>query len=146
MSQRTLNGTIALDRLIHVPMEKKGKDGKPVKGIFIPLKHNLLEEVSYQTQSGPVNEIQLPVRIIVKSETDDRGQDGFISKAIGSKEYKAASAEKQAQYKDYNNEETKKLTPILGNIKDFSGGGAPANQNQAASAEVIDADEDDLPF
>lgn len=145
MSQRTLNGTIALDRLKHVIMEKKGKSGM-IKGIFIPLEVNKLEEVSYDTRDGKVNEIQLPVRVIVKSESDDKGQDGFISKAIGSKTYKAASPELQQQYKDYNNEETKSLTPILGNIKDFSSGGGQANQSQAASSEVVNADDDDLPF
>ena len=66
MSQRTLNGTIALDRLITVIMTKKNKAGQPIKGIFIPLELNKLEEVSYETQGGMVNEIQLPIRVIVK--------------------------------------------------------------------------------
>lgn len=145
MSQRILNGTIALDRLIHVKMEKKGKSGM-VKGIFIPLEANKLEEHSYQSQNGEVNEIQLPVRIIVKSESDSRGQDGFIAKAIGSKTYKAATKEEQEAFKDSSNEETKKITPILGNIKDFSSGGAPQkNQSNAVSDETFD-ENDDLPF
>jgi len=146
MSQRTLNGTIALDRLITVIMTKKNKAGEAIEGIFIPLEINKLEKVSYETQGGTVNEIQLPIRVIVKETSDAKGQDGFIAKAIGSKTYKAASSAEQELFKDYNNEETKKLTPILGNIKDFSGGGAKANNSQMASAEVVDADEDDLPF
>jgi len=146
MSQRTLNGTIALDRLITVMMTKKNKAGEAIEGIFIPLEINKLEEVSYETQGGTVNEIQLPIRVIVKETSDAKGQDGFIAKAIGSKTYKAASSAEQELFKDYNNEETKKLTPILGNIKDFSGGGAKANNSQIASAEVVDADDDDLPF
>ena len=146
MSQRTLNGTIALDRLISVIMTKKNKAGQPIKGIFIPLELNKLEEVSYETQSGMVNEIQLPIRVIVKETSDAKGQDGFITKAIGSKTYKAATSAEQELFKDYTNEETKKLTPILGNLKDFSGGGVKANNTQIASADVVDADEDDLPF
>jgi hypothetical protein len=146
MSQRTLNGTIALDRLITVMMTKKNKAGEAIEGIFMPLEINKLEKVSYETQGGTVNEIQLPIRVIVKETSDAKGQDGFIAKAIGSKTYKAASSAEQELFKDYNNEDTKKLTPILGNIKDFSGGGAKENNSQMASAEVVDADEDDLPF
>ena len=146
MSQRTLNGSIALDRLITVMIKKKNKAGEVIEGIFIPLELNKLEKVSYETQGGKVNEIQLPVRVIVKETSDAKGQDGFITKAIGSKTYKAATSAEQELFKDYNNEETKKLTPILGNIKDFSGGGAKANNSQMASAEMVDADEDDLPF
>ena len=146
MSQRTLNGTIALDRLITVMMTKKNKEGKSIEGIFIPLEINKLEKVSYEAQGGMVNEIQLPIRVIVKETSDAKGQDGFISKAIGSKTYKAATSAEQQLFKDYTNEETKKLTPILGNLKDFSGGGAKANNSQIASAEMVDADEDDLPF
>jgi hypothetical protein len=146
MSQRTLNGTIALDRLISVMMKKKNKAGEIIEGIFIPLELNKLEKVSYETQSGTVNEIQLPIRVIVKDTSDAKGQDGFITKAIGSKTYKAATSAEQEAFKDYNNEATKKLTPILGNIKDFSGGGAKANNTQVVSDDVVDADNDDLPF
>ena len=127
-------------------MKKKNKAGEVIEGIFIPLELNKLEEVSYQTQSGMVNEIQLPIRVIVKDSSDAKGQDGFITKAIGSKTYKAATSAEQQLFKDYSNPETQKLTPILGNIKDFSGGGAKANNSQMASAEMVDADEDDLPF
>lgn len=146
MSQKTLVGSIALDRLIHVKMEKKGKSGM-VKGLFIPLEANKLEEHSYQLKDGTrVNEIQLPVRVIVKDEQDKFGQNGFIAKAIGSKTYKAATSEQQEAFKDSNNEETKKLTPILGNVKDFSSGGAPQqNQSNAVSDETFD-ENDDLPF
>lgn len=145
MSQKTLVGSIALDRLIHVKMEKKGKSGM-VKGLFIPLEANKLEEHSYDSKNGQVNEIQLPVRVIVKDEQDKYGQNGFIAKAIGSKTYKAATKEEQEAFKDSNNEETKKMTPILGNVKDFSSGGAPQqNQSNAVSDETFD-ENDDLPF
>jgi len=79
MSQRTLNGTIALDRLISVMMKKKNKAGQVIEGIFIPLELNKLEKVSYDTQGGKVNEIQLPIRVIVKETSDAKGQDGFIT-------------------------------------------------------------------
>lgn len=144
MSQKTLVGSIALDRLIHVKMEKKGKSGM-VKGLFIPLDANKLEEHSYDSQNGKVNEIQLPVRVIVKDEQDKYGQNGFIAKAIGSKTYKDATDEEKKAFGDSSNEETKKLTPILGNVKDFSSGGAKQNQSNAVSEETF-GENDDLPF
>lgn len=136
MSQKTLVGSIALDRMISVKMTKKGKDGQPVEGIFIPIEKNKLEVNDYG--------IQLPVRVIYKEETDDKGQNGFISKSIGSTTFKNASEEQKAQWKNYDNEETKALTPILGNIKDF--GASTQSTSEVAKAEPIDADEDDLPF
>ncbi len=144
MSQRILNGTIALDRLVHVKMEKQGKNGK-VKGLFIPLDANKLEEKSYETKNGKVNEIQMSVRLIVKDQTDDRGQDGFIAKALGSESYKAMSDEDKEALKDNSSELSKRLSPILGNIKDFNKSGQPQDQSNAVSDETFD-ENDDLPF
>lgn len=137
MSQKTLVGSIALDRMISAKVSLKGKDGKKVEGIFIPIEKNKLEVNDYG--------IQLPIRIIYKEETDDKGQNGFVTKSIGSETFKAASKEQQEEWRDYKNEKTKELTPILGNIKDF-GASATTQKSQVATAEPIDADEDDLPF
>jgi hypothetical protein len=137
--QKTLIGSIALDRLISVKMTKNGKDGKPVEGLFIPIEVNKLEVNDYG--------IQMPVRVLYNPTQDSKGQNGFISKSIGSVTYKAASTEQQAAYKDYNNEATKLLTPILGNLKDFSSGSSSANvKSKVVSGPVVDADHDDLPF
>ena len=147
MSQRILNGNLALNRLINVKMKKKGKSGKEVTGLFIPIDANYLEENTYETRDGKVTDINIPVRVIVKDETDSKGQDGFVTKAIGAKTFKEATSEKQEFFKDYQNEEMQKVTPILGNIKDFSNSSAmqPKNDN-SVSNEVVDADDDDLPF
>lgn len=133
--QKTLSGTIALDRLICVKMKKKNKKGKTITGLFIPIEQNLLDEDDYG--------IHLPVRIIYKPEQDDKKQNGFIAKTIGSKRWKEADEEQQEEWKDYENKETKKQTPILGNIKDWSSGGG--SQSQMASDEILEED-DDLPF
>lgn len=132
-NQKTLSGTIALDRLICVKMKKKGKKGM-VEGLFIPIEQNLLDEDDYG--------IHLPIRIIYKPEQDDNKQNGFIAKTIGSSRWKEASDKQQKKWKDYENEKTKAQTPILGNIKDW---GSESSQSQMASTEVLDED-DDLPF
>jgi hypothetical protein len=126
-TQKRLSGSIALTKLQHVMMEKKGKSGM-VKGLFIPLDANLLAE-----KDGAV---YIPVNITVKEEQDQYGQNGFISKTIDSKIWKEMS--------DAEKEESKKLTPILGNIKDWSGGSAADTSGAAASGVV--PEDDDLPF
>ena len=103
---------------------------------MIPIKQNNLEVDEYG--------IHLPIRIIYRPIQDDKKQNGFISKAIGSETYKAASEDQKAAWKDFDNEETKKQTPILGNVKDWSSSG-PATSN-VAQAPAVDPDSDDLPF
>lgn len=137
-----LSGQISLTRMTHVIMEKKGKGGKKVRGLFIPIEKNLLEEIEYETKDkGKVKEVVIPVSIVVKPETDDRGQDGFIGKNVPNEIYKNASDKEKEDFKQY--------TPILGNLKDWSrGGGSSAPQvSDAGGGEVFDADsDDDLPF
>ena len=146
MSNTILKGSIALNRLIHAKAKKKNKAGEMIDVLIIPIKANCLEENTYETRDGKVTDINIPVNIVIKSETDDRGQDGFIAKNIGSTVQKAASKEQQEAWKDNSNEETKKVTPILGNIKDWNKSAAPSNMSQQVNDSPIDADEDDLPF
>lgn len=146
MSQRTLNGNIALNRLKHVRAKKKNKSGEEIEVLIIPIEANKLEKSTYKTKNGEVTDVNLPLRIIVRSDTDDKGQDGFIAKNIGSKTYKNSTEEEKKAFADFDNDETKKLKPILGNIKDFSKSENTVIQNQAISNEIIDADDDDLPF
>lgn len=128
MSQRRLSGSIALTKLIHVPMEVTGKSGNKVKGIFIPIPQNHLFE-------GKEGALYANINVVIKDEEDQYGQHGFISQTVDSKIYKAAT--------DTEKEEFKKL-PILGNLKDFSGGGN--DSSGAASTNVFTPDSDDLPF
>lgn len=128
MTNRNFSGSLALSKLKHVVMEKKGKSGM-IKGIFIPIAANNLVE-------GKEGAVYMPCRVVTKAEEDTYGQHGFISQSVDSTVYKNAS--------DDQKEEFKKL-PILGNIKDFGGGGDAAAASGAASNNVLTED-DDLPF
>lgn len=122
MSNRNLNGSIALTKLPQsVIIEKKGKSGI-IRGIFLPIEGNHLTE-----KDGAV---YMDVRVTVRGETDQYGQNGFISKGVPSEVYKSL--------KD-TPDELKAAQPILGNIKDFS-----ASSNTAPVETV--SEDDDLPF
>lgn len=122
MSNRNLNGSIALTKLAQsVILEKKGKSGI-VRGIFLPIDGNHLTE-----KDGAV---YMDVRVTVREETDQYGQNGFISKGLPSDVYKSLKETPDA---------LKAAQPILGNIKDFS------MQGNAAPVATVD-DDDDLPF
>jgi len=122
MSNRNLNGSIALTKLAQsVILEKKGKSGI-VRGIFLPIDGNHLTE-----KDGAV---YMDVRVTVREETDQYGQNGFISKGLPSEVYKSLKETPDA---------LKAAQPILGNIKDFS------LQGNAAPVQTVD-DDDDLPF
>lgn len=136
--QKILTAQIALNRLMHVKMKKKGKDGKDVIGLFIPIEANALETRKYETQSGEVTDVILPVRIIYKPQQDDKKQNGFIAKSIPSSIYKAKKDD------DNFDEFQKKQQPILGNVKDWDSTPAPVN-NDVGEKEVY-SDDDDLPF
>ena len=120
---KNYSGSIALTKLKHVVRKSK----KGAKIIVIPVEENYLVE-------GKDNAFYMPVRVITKAEEDQYGQHGFVSQSVDSKVYNAASEEEK--------EEFKKL-PILGNIKDFSGGG---NDSSGAADNEIEASDDDLPF
>lgn len=129
MSQRRLSGSIALTKLIHVRMEVTGNSGNKVPGIFIPTEQNNLVK-------GKEGALYMNINVVTKTEEDQYGQHGFISQTVDSKVYKTATDEQK--------EEFKKL-PILGNLKDFSGGGGNDNSG-AASDNVFTPESDDLPF
>ena len=133
MSQeKQLNGTIALDKLICAKVTSKNGN----ECLMIPIKQNNLEVDDYG--------IHLPIRMIYRPIQDDKKQNGFITKAIGSKTYNAASEEQKALWKDFKNPETKAQTPILGNIKDWSS--TSPQTSQVAQGAAVDPDTDDLPF
>lgn len=137
MSNRRFLGSLALSKLIHVEMEKKGKNGM-VKGIFIPYEAN--DIVLGKADENGKQPAYMPIQVVLKPQQDDKGQDGFISKSIDSKTYKAFS--------DAEKEKSKERTPILGSFKDFSGGDSSADTaGDAGNGKTFNADEDDdLPF
>ena len=130
MSDKTLSGSIALTKLIHVKIKsKKGADC-----LMIPIEANLLET---DANGG----VYIPVRVITKDQQDQYGQNGFIAKSIGSKHYKAADQAQRDKWKA----DGKEITPILGSIKDFTGGGSQ-DASSGAAAEGTFTEDDDLPF
>lgn len=100
-----------------------------IKGIFIPIEANLLTE-----KDGAV---YMSVNVRVKQEQDEYGQNGFIAKTTDSKIWK--------ELDEAGKKEAEKLSPILGNIKDWSGEGGGNDTSGAASNKPVN-DEDDLPF
>lgn len=131
---KRLSGSIALTKLVHVRMKKKGKGGKEIDGLFIPIDLNILERV---TLKDGTEAVYMPVNVFVKSEQDERGQNGFISKTVDTKTWKAMS--------DEDKESSKEKSPIMGNIKDFSQSTSGDDAAGAASGETFD-ENDDLPF
>ncbi|RQO79172.1 hypothetical protein DBR40_05485 [Pedobacter sp. KBW01] len=129
MSERTLSGSVALTKLTHVIMDKKGKDGQMVKCIVIPIEANGLETKD--------KAVYLGIRATVKDETDQYGQNGFISKTV-------KRDKKWSEMSDTEKEAEKALTPILGNLKDFAISGN--NDAAGAAAPGVVAEDDDLPF
>ena len=123
---RRLDGSIALSKLEHVIMNKKGKKGK-VKCLVIPIKKNYLFE-------GKDGAVYLNVRVNLKDKEDQYGQHGFIGQQVPSDIYKAAS----------DKEKEKMKTPILGGLKDWE---FSSSSNDASGSAGGDVDEgDDLPF
>mgnify|MGYP003607369762 CR=1 FL=1 len=138
MSQKNLGGSLALTKLIHVKMNVKGKDKQDVLGMFIPFDANKL--VIGEPDENNNSAVYLPIRVIYKTEADDKGQNGFIAKSLPSEVYKEMATT------DAGKQLANTLTPILGSIKDFTdGNNASADTGGAASTEVF-SPEDDMPF
>lgn len=127
-TDKDLSGSIALTKLVHVMMDKKGKDGNLVRGIFIPINANMLVEKDKAVYMG--------IKVKVKSEADQFGQNGFIAKTTDSSIWKTLD--------EAGKEEAKKISPILGNIKDFAAGSA--NDAAGAASPNVVSEDDDLPF
>lgn len=128
MSNRSLSGSIALSKLAHVVQKSK----KGAKCIVIPLNLNHIDEV--KLESGKTA-YYLNVRVLLRSEKDQYGQDGFISHQVSTEKYKAATDTQKEAFKNLE---------ILGNIKDFSGGGAETTNDAGDGKEFEEGD--DLPF
>ncbi|MCP4651731.1 MAG: hypothetical protein GY853_16840 [PVC group bacterium] len=127
MSRKWYSGSIALSALTSVVTTKTGKDGKPVKGLFIPLDKNHITE--YKNDNG--SKLELHVRVGMMEEADERKQIAMITHTVNGETYKAASEDEKAGFK--------KL-PILGNLFDWS------NQGSTEPAVQEVPEEEDLPF
>jgi len=122
MTQKNYSGSIALTKLKSALITTK----KGNRAIIIPLEENYLIE-----KDGAV---YLPLNVVVKSETDQYGQNGFIGQTLPTEKYKELGKDKA---KELN-------LPILGNIKDFSTSNDSENVTEVQGK--VDPESDDLPF
>lgn len=122
-------GSIALSKLKHVLMEKKGQSGM-VKGIFIPIEANGLVE-------GKEGAVYANIGGKIHDESDKYENDGFIS-------FKFNSGKKWSDMTEDEKKQSQDLSPILGNIKLQGGGGGSDNSGAASSGTV--GEDSELPF
>lgn len=130
MAEKQFTGSLALSKLKHVILEKKGKIGT-IKGIFIPIEANKLTE-------GKEGAVYMGIRGVIKDEKDQYENNGWIASSpnMGKKWNDLSDAEK---------EESKALSPILGNVKVW-GSDNSSNDNTGSAASGTLSDDDDLPF
>lgn len=119
-----ITGSINLASLHYVVMEKRGQSGM-VKGLFIPIEKNHLQEHS----SGGV---YLNVVAFEMKEPKDYATH-IVKQSFTKKEREALG------------EDVIKELPILGNLKTTANAPA-AVDNDAGDGKVFDAETDDLPF
>ena len=120
-------GSINLEALIHVKKQMKTQDGRMVDVLIIPVEANQLYPGEKSTSAN--------IRIRLHDKKDQYGNDGFIAKTDSIKplfgegvKYIDLTAEQQ--------EQLKKLSPILGNIK--------ASEQSVTNNEVKDTFENEL--
>lgn len=134
MSQdKFLTGSVELTKLICVKTTRKGKDGKDVVGLFIPLELNHIEEIVKKEEGKEdvaTGRYILNVRVNYKPEPNTYGQNGFIAKSLPTEIYKANKEDKEFLNKNQ---------PILGNIKEWT------SIDNTEPPVTVDED-DSLPF
>lgn len=130
MAEKQFTGSLALSKLKHVILEKKGKTGT-IKGIFIPIEANKLTE-------GKEGAVYMGIRGVMKDEKDQYKNNGWIASSPN-------MGKKWSDLSDAEKEESKALSPILGNVKVW-GSDNSSNDNTGAAASGALSDDDDLPF
>jgi len=125
MSQKNYSGSLALTKMkCAIITTKKGN-----KAILLPIDENYLTE-----KDGAV---YLNIGVVTRDEPDQYGQNGFVSHKLSTEKYKELGAEKAKEVQ----------LPILGNIKDFSSGGAGDSAGATqVQGEVNPEESDDIPF
>ena len=116
-----IGGKINLSKLVSVITTRKGKDGKEIEGIFIPIANNHL----FKSDKGNVY-----LDIIAFDLKDTSQGDTHLVKQSLPKDVREAMPD-----------EEQKAQPIIGNLKtNLSGGGS------GEEAAVEAGPDDDLPF
>ena len=138
MAKKNLTTSIALSKLVHVEMVKKNKEGKEIKGMFIPydLNHLTLGKPDETTQKQAV---YLNARIVYNSDKDQYENNGFIAKSLSKEDYEKLKDNEAAR---------NEATPILGAVREWlSDGTAQDAAGDVGEGNVFNGDDDDdLPF
>lgn len=132
-----ITSKINLTKLIHIRMTKKGKDGNPVEGIFIPIDKNNLKR---STKEG-YNNVYLDL-VAFKLKTPNKNDSGNIVQTHLVKQ----SLDKETR--EAMSEQEKNDQPIIGglaNYDDFTGE-REDEANDAGGGKVYEEEDDDLPF
>jgi hypothetical protein len=132
-------GKLNLTKLTHVRMSKKGKDGNPVEGIFIPIDKN---ELKRSTKEGYDNVyldiVAWPLKEPQRNDNGNLSQTHLVKQSL------------DKERREQMTEEEKNNQPIIGNLIDFEKYGSPQEEkpNDVGGGQVYDADEEDdgLPF
>ncbi len=123
-------GTVALTKFKSAVISVNNKQGKPVRGVFIPIDANHLYEGNKHVYAS--------VGLILH-DRDEYENDGFISQQVSADVFKKADDQ---QKEEFNN------LPILGNFK--KSGVDSGSDDFDANPKVIPDDDqdnaDDLPF
>lgn len=135
---RNIFASIALTKLKNYILKINLKDGKPVKGIFIPIdpqNPNFLVK-------GREEKYYLNVKIYLRDDEDQYGNIGYIAHQAPSEIYKNATDQEKKKIQELE---------ILGNIKEFTNNDNSGNMGTKTltqKPEVISGadDTDDLPF
>lgn len=128
---KSFYGSIALSKLKHVILEKKGKSGM-VKGIFIPFEANGLVE-------GKEGAVYANISGKFHDEPDSYGNDAFVA-------HKFNSGKKWSDMTEDEKKAANDASPILGNLKWQDGAGGRSADSSGAVASAVISEDEDIPF
>jgi hypothetical protein len=125
-------GQIALTKFKSAVISVNNKQGKPVRGVFIPIEANHLYEGNKHIYASVG---------VTMHDRDQYENDGFISQQVSADMYKKADDQRK---EEFNN------LPILGNVKKSVGVDSGSDDFEATPKVVSDNssidDSDDMPF
>lgn len=133
---KSYSGSINLKEFIHLETTVKGKKGKKVKGVFIPYEANHI----FQSEKGAK---YVDIDVVVRNETDQYGNAGFIKRVLP---WAIAKEIKEEKRKEARNA----FETFLGNFKDraaaSSSSDKPKKKKKGKKGKKEKDEDDDLPF
>lgn len=130
---KKLNGSMNLEKLVHVKRKMKGKDGEQIDVLILPVKAN-----GFYVGEKSTN---MNFDIVIHDEPDKYDNDGFIAKRTPTKAFYP-----DKKWNDLSEDEKNKLnelSPIMGNFKNLE---QSSGYEEAPEVEAQSEEEEDLPF